>query len=628
LLPACVGVAAHPDDERFKGLFGKRAVTPLFRVPVPIFPSPLADPEKGTGILMVCTFGDATDVYWWREHGLTLRQVIAADGTLVPIQFGVPGWESLNAEVANSCYARMAARSIKEARNQIVVMLAEAGSAAFGDGPAMREDPKPIEHAVKFYEKGDRPLEILPTRQWFVRLLDKKERLIDLGEQIEWHPEFMGLRYRNWTENLALDWCISRQRYFGVPFPIWYPIDAAGIADYDHPLAPDSSELPIDPTQTAPPGYGEDQRDQPGGFRAENDVFDTWFTSSMTPQIAIDSAPAGSAKAALFPMDVRPQSHEIIRTWAFYTIAKAMLHEGGVPWTNVLISGWVLDPERKKMSKSKGNVITPMHLLDDYGADAVRYWSSSARLGADTAFDEKVLKVGKRLVTKIFNASKFVLSQTAAPGPITAPLDLAFLARLKQLVVRAGRSFAEFDSAAALDETEKFFWSSFTDTYLELSKARTRSEADAQGRTSAVATLRLALDILLRLFAPFLPYITEEVWSWAFAVEKETGSVHAAPWPGEEEFTALAVPADDALFTAAVSLFGAINKEKSEKGMSVGRGLESVTLLGRSEALRVVQPALGDVLGAARAASYTLEADESLAPGEFRVHDARFAAAS
>ena len=628
LLPACVGVAAHPDDERFRPLFGKRAVTPLFRVPVPIFPSPLADPEKGTGILMVCTFGDATDVYWWREHGLALRQVVAADGTLLPVQFGAPGWESLDPAAAGSYYGRMTGRSIKEARSQIVAMLAEPGSAAAGDGPAMKEEPKAIEHAVKFYEKGDRPLELLSTRQWFVRLLDKKTRLVQLGEQIQWHPDFMGLRYKNWTENLGLDWCISRQRYFGVPLPVWYPLDAAGNPDYDHPIVPAASALPIDPTEATPPGYREEQRGQPGGFRAESDVFDTWFTSSMTPQIAIDCAPGGSPKPALFPMDVRPQSHEIIRTWAFYTIAKAMLHEGGVPWTNVLISGWVLDPERKKMSKSKGNVITPMHLLDEYGADAVRYWSSSASLGADTAFDEKVLKVGKRLVTKIFNAGKFVLAQNAAPGPITAPLDLAFLARLKQIVARAGRSFAAFDSASALDETEKFFWTGFTDTYLELSKARTRSETDARGRTSAVATLRLALDVLLRLFAPFLPYITEEVWSWAFAEEKGTGSIHAAAWPAEPEFSSLALPADDGLFTLAVSLFGAVNKEKSEKGVSVGRGVESLTITGRADTLDRVQPALGDVLAAVRAAGHTLKEDDALAAGEFRVQDICFVAAS
>ena len=625
LLPACVGVTAHPDDERFKPLFGKRAVTPLFRVPVPIFPSELADPEKGTGILMVCTFGDQTDVFWWREHKLALRQIITPDGCLKTVRFGSPEYPSLNPDAANEFYSRMAGKAVREARSQIVAMLAEPGSAAYGSGPAMKEPPRPVEHAVKFFEKGDRPLEYLPTRQWFVRLLDKKDRLIELGNQLHWRPEFMGLRYRNWTENLGLDWCISRQRYFGVPFPVWYPLDANGEPDYDKPILPDPSRLPLDPTEAVPPGYSEEQRDRAHGFRAETDVFDTWFTSSMTPQIAIDCDPGQTPKSELFPMDVRPQSHEIIRTWAFYTIAKAMLHENTVPWHNVAISGWVLDPDRKKMSKSKGNVITPMHLLDQYGADAVRYWSASARLGADTAFDEKVLKIGKRLVTKIFNAGKFVLQQSAEPGPITAPLDLAFVARLRQLIDRATRCFEDYESAIALDETEKFFWTHFTDTYLELSKARSRSETDPAGRSSAVATLRITLDILLRLFAPFLPYITEEVWSWAFAEEKGIRSIHSAPWPSLAELEGVAAPADEDWFPLAVSLFSTINKEKSEKGVSVGRPIETLIVSAHPETMRRIEPVIGDVTAAVRAASYELRADNSLEGAEFRVEQAVFA---
>jgi valyl-tRNA synthetase len=627
LLAACVGVTAHPDDDRYRPLFGKRAVTPLFRVPVPIFPSELADPEKGTGILMVCTFGDQTDVQWWREQELDLRQVVAPDGTLKPVEFGSAGYPSLNPEAANAYYARMAGKPVREAKNHIVAMLAEPGGAAYGSEPPMKEPPKPIEHAVKFFEKGDRPLEFLPTRQWFVRLLDKKERLIELGNQMQWHPGFMGLRFRNWTENLGLDWCISRQRYFGVPFPVWYPLDSRGEPDYDHPILAADSTLPVDPTDAVPPGYTEEQRGQPNGFRAESDVFDTWFTSSMTPQIAIDCEPNRTAKPELFPMDVRPQSHEIIRTWAFYTIAKAMLHEKTVPWTNVAISGWVLDPDRKKMSKSKGNVLTPVHLLDQYGADAVRYWSASARLGSDTAFDEKVLKIGKRLVTKIFNAGKFVLQQTAETGAIAAPLDLAFLARLRQLIGRATRCFEEYDSAVALAETEKFFWSNFTDTYLELSKARSRSETGAAGRASAVATLRLTLDVMLRLFAPFLPYITEEVWSWAFAEEKGAASIHGAPWPSLAELEHIPAPADEDLFPLAVGLLGAINKVKSEKGVSVGRPIESLIVLANPATASRIEPVLNDVAAAVRAVERDLRVKDSLADAEFLVEQAVFATA-
>ena len=308
---------------------------------------------------------------------------------------------------------------------------------------------------MKFFEKGDRPLEFITTRQWFVRILEHKQALVEAGERVAWHPDFMRLRFRNWTENLNLDWCISRQRYFGVPFPVWYPVKADGATDFSAPIVADEAALPVDPMTAAPPGYAEGQRDQPGGFTAEADVFDTWFTSSLTPQIATGWTESPERHRRLFPMDLRPQSHEIIRTWAFYTIAKAWLHEGEIPWRTVAISGWVLDPDRKKMSKSKGNVVTPMHLLDQYGADAVRYWSLAARLGTDTAFDEKVFAVGRRLVMKVWNASKYALSQSAPEGPVAHPLDLGFLARLRDTVAKATAAFDDLDYAGALDTVER-----------------------------------------------------------------------------------------------------------------------------------------------------------------------------
>jgi len=521
LLPACVGVTAHPEDKRYQHLFGKRAVTPTFHAPVLIFPSELADPEKGTGVLMVCTFGDATDVRWWREQNLPTRQIIGRDGRLLPVEFGSDGWESLNAPAANAAYAQLAGRNLKQTRTALLSLL----------GDALTETPKPIEHSVKFYEKGERPLEFITTRQWFVRLLDKKDKLVEMGNRIEWHPDFMRLRYKIWTENLQFDWGISRQRYFGVSFPVWYKVNEHGEPDYDQPILADATSLPLDPmTQTAP-GYSEDQRDKPHGFTAETDVFDTWFTSSMSPQISALWQQNEDRFSKLFPADLRPQSHEIIRTWAFYTIVKALLHSNTIPWAHVAISGWVLDPDRKKMSKSKGNVVTPMHLLDEFGADAVRYWSANARLGTDTTFDTNVLKVGKRLVTKLFNAGKFVLGQAGEPGPITHPLDLAFLSLLKDVAARATDNLRKFEHAAALSETEKFFWRGLTDNYLELVKARTRSDTDLAGRGSALATLQLAMNVFLRLFAPFVPYITEEVWSWS-----HEGSIHRAAWPAAEEF--------------------------------------------------------------------------------------------
>jgi valyl-tRNA synthetase len=609
-------VTAHPDDQRYKKLFGRRAVTPLFRVPVPIFPSELADPEKGTGILMVCTFGDATDVQWWREQKLALRQVVGRDGRLVPVRYGEAGWESLDAEAANRRYATVAGKAVKAARGAIVGMLREPDMRG---EPALREEPKPVEHAVKYYEKGERPLEFITTRQWFVRLLDKKDALLAKGDEIEWHPDFMRLRYRNWTENLGVDWCISRQRYFGVPFPLWYPLDAQGSRDYGNPIVADAATMPVDPTTDTPPGYQPAQRDQPGGFTAETDIFDTWFTSSLTPQISSGWLLDPERHRQLFPADIRPQSHEIIRTWAFYTIAKALLHESTVPWRHVVISGWILDPDRKKMSKSKGNVVTPLHLLDEHTPDGVRYWAANARLGTDTAFDDKVLKVGKRLVTKLFNAGKFVLAQGGEHGAIDAELDRAFVARLRRLTESVTAAYDEFDFAHALQQTETFFWSDFTDTFLELVKLRARGDGGAAGQASAIAALRLGLRVLLRLFAPVLPYITEEVWSWAFAEETGHASIHAAPWPGDADFADVRQPADAGSFEVAVASLAAINKAKSEAAVSVSRAVTRLVLAtGPATATRLA-PVLHDVLAAARVETHELKTEPGIDDGAVQV---------
>src|SRR5215831_16641161 len=321
------GVTGHPDDARYRALLGRRAITPIFRVPVPIFPSELADPEKGTGILMVCTFGDATDVGWWREQGLALRQIVTRNGRLGAVEFGAPGWESLDATRANRAYADLVGKTVHSARQVVVEQLRDPAHAAFGNEAPLRGEPQPIEHSVKYYENGERPLEFVTSRQWFVRLLDKKEALLAKGDQIRWHPDFMRLRYRNWTENLNIDWCISRQRFFGVPIPLWYPLDDAGAPDFEHPIVAPAEMLPVDPTTDVPPGHRAEQRDQPGGFTGETDIFDTWFTSSLTPQISSRWVLDPARHARLFPADLRPQAHEIIRTWAFYTIAKAMLHE-------------------------------------------------------------------------------------------------------------------------------------------------------------------------------------------------------------------------------------------------------------------------------------------------------------
>ncbi len=627
LLAACVGVTAHPGDARYQRWFGKRAITPLFRVPVPIFASKKADPEKGTGILMVCTFGDTTDVEWWREQRLALRQLVQRNGRLAAVEFGSAGYESLDPASANQYYSQLAGKNPAQAQKIAVELLRDPAGSATGSGAPLRGEPKPIVHAVKFYEKGDRPLEFVPTRQWFVKLLEHREALLAKGAEVQWHPSHMHKRYEDWARNLNTDWCVSRQRYFGVPIPVWYPLDANGERDYAHPILPNAAALPVDPTTDLPPGYSAAQREQPGGFSAETDIFDTWFTSSLTPQISSHWGTDAKRHAALFPADLRPQAQDIIRTWAFYTIAKALLHESSVPWHRIAVSGFITDPDRKKMSKSKGNAITPLPLLDEYTADGVRYWAASARLGVDTALDEKVFKIGKRVVTKIFNAGKFVLAQEADAAPIADELDRAFVAKLRALVLRSTRNFETFQHTVVLQEVESFFWTHFTDSYLELAKLRARSEdpAAAAGRGSAVAALRLGLDVLLRLFAPFLPFISEEVWSWAFAAERDQPSIHAAPWPAALDFEGVAEPTAPESFDLAVACWSAMLKAKSDAAVSMGREVERLVIAANAKTLVTLASVLPDVLAAARCRAHALATDDALADGAFEIRDAVFA---
>lgn len=602
LLPACVAVIAHPNDARYQSLFGKNAITPLFRAPVPILPDERANPEKGTGILMVCTFGDATDVEWWRQFKLPLRQIIGRNGRLVPVEFGKEGWESIDATAANGYYAQLEGKNVKQAKAAIVELLGRPESEALpGLGAALIEPPRPIEHAVKYYEKGERPLEIITTRQWFVKLLEHKDALLEQGRKIQWHPEFMRTRYDNWVQGLQLDWCVSRQRYFGVPFPVWYRLDAHGNPDYSDPILPDVSCLPIDPLGQPAPGYDESQRGQPNGFMGDPDVMDTWATSSLTPQIESMWATDTERHDKLFPMDIRPQSHEIIRTWAFYTIAKAWFHSGEVPWHNVVISGWILDPDRKKMSKSQGNVVTPNHLIEQYSADAVRYWTARARLGVDTAYDEGVFGNGKRLTTKLFNATKFVLGtfkevdhHSLSIADVTDPLDVSFLAQLKTVVQKASAAFDAFEYANALQSIEDFFWASLCDNYLEVVKRRAYEVELTTGRRSALATLKLALSIQLRLFAPFLPFLTEETWSWAFAGEGRLASIHTSPWPTEGEFEGLSTSSVD-VFEVSVEVIKAVRKLKGDAKVSMKHPLTRLNIAGIAAVTAALEPVLEDI---------------------------------
>jgi valyl-tRNA synthetase len=562
LIPACVALVAHPDDERYKPLFGSDVETPLFGVRVPVKPHPLADPEKGSGIAMICTFGDVTDVVWWRELKLPVRAIIQANGTLKPVTFGSEGWETVDAARAQAAYDQLANLSATKAKTKIVELLKESGD--------LVGEPRPITHAVKFFEKGDRPLEIVTSRQWFITSIPFREILLRRARELQWHPAYMQGRLENWINGLNGDWCVSRQRFFGVPFPIWYPVLAGGVIDYAHPIAPPEDRLPIDPSTDVPDGYRADQRDRPGGFTGDPDVMDTWATSSLTPQIAGGWLDDPDLFARVFPMDVRPQAHDIIRTWLFSTVLRSELEFGELPWQHAAISGWVLDPDRKKMSKSKGNVVTPMALLDEHGSDGVRYWAASARPGTDTAFDSGQMKVGRRLAIKLLNASKFVLASPAqgAPsnvegrGAVTAAVDRGLLTMVGRLVGEATAELEDYNYASVLQKAETLFWF-FCDNYLELVKARRYGDHGAEGAGSANTALLNALSALLRVFAPYLPFVTEEVWSWW-----RPGSVHAAPWPDPSELFDVAGGEDDRAVRTldlAANVLGAIRKKKSEE---------------------------------------------------------------
>ncbi|MGF1595831.1 MAG: valine--tRNA ligase [Acidimicrobiales bacterium] len=590
LLAACVAVVANPGDERFSARAGETITTPLYGVEVPLVLHELADPTKGTGVAMICTFGDLTDVTWWRELDLPARPVIGRNGRFVddrPDVITGAGAER---------YDAIAGKTVHTGREIVVDQLRQTGD--------LVGEPDPIVHPVKFYEKGDKPLEIITTRQWYIcnggRDPDLARALIERGEQIAFHPDYMRGRYRNWIEGLHGDWLISRQRFFGVPIPLWYPLDDAGEPIYDAPLLPAVDTLPVDPSTDVPAGYDPSQRGRPGGFMADPDVMDTWATSSLTPQIAGRWGEDDELWARVFPYDMRPQGHDIIRTWLFSTVVRAHFEEDSVPWYNACLSGWILDPDRKKMSKSKGNVVVPTDLLEQYGSDAVRYWAASARPGTDTAFDEGQMKIGRRLAIKLLNASKFSLGMgdlvAALDRPVTEPVDQAMLAQLAALVDECTAAFDEFDYARALERTETFFWA-FTDDYIELVKNRSYASRGDELAASAHAALARALDTLLRLFAPIMPFVTEEIWSWW-----RTGSIHRAPWPDSGALRAAAGTAPDTLLPLAGQVLSELRRTKTEAKLSLRTPITTATITDTAERLALLAPALADLRDASVAA--------------------------
>ncbi len=604
LLPACVALVAHPDDERYQPLFGKTVTTPLFGVEVPILAHRLASQEKGSGIAMICTFGDVTDVIWWRELDLPNRAILGWDGRILS-----EAPEVITSEKGKEVFAELAGKSTFSAKQRIVELLQESGD--------MVGETKPITHPVKFFEKGDKPLEIVSTRQWYIRNGGRDEELrnelVAKGKNLAFHPDFMRVRYENWVNGLTGDWLISRQRFFGVPIPVWYALDADGNPDFERVLTPSHDLLPVDPSTDVPAGYTEAQRNQPNGFLGEVDIMDTWATSSLTPQLAGGWISDPEKYAKVFPFDLRPQGQDIIRTWLFSSLLRSEQESGQLPWSNAAISGWILDPDRKKMSKSKGNVVVPAEPIDNHGADAVRYWAASARLGTDAAFDEGQMKIGRRLAIKLLNASKFVLSFEPADGieEVTEAVDQSLLLNLAEVVKDATAAFENYDHTKALEVAESFFWN-FTDNYLELVKERAYGQGDytPAEQASAAVALRKALHTMLRLFAPFLPFATDEVWSWW---QTDTGSIHRAAWPKPEELTqGLDAGNLGVLELAKEALFG-LRKAKSDEKVSMKAAVESATLVSPAAVLSTLKLLAADFKAVGKIADLVFEEGDEFA---------------
>ncbi len=609
LLGACVAVMYHPEDPNAAKYKGKHAITPLFGVKVPMIADEAVEREKGTGLVMCCTFGDDTDKEWWRKYKLPLRALLGKDGRL---DFAGELFVDSFGDITPPSHADLQGLKPKQANAKIIELLQAAGA-------LLKQTP--MVHTVKCAERSGTPIEIIPTHQWFIRIVDKKEALLARGAECAWNPEYMRIRLNQWIEGLKEDWCISRQRFFGVPFPIWEIMERGEMRI----VAATEAQLPIDPLASPPPGYTYTTRhENPAFFKGTNnatgeeviicastDVMDTWATSSITPQLSAKSL----APNKLFPADIRPQAHEIIRTWAFYTIVKAHLHANTIPWKQLMISGWCLAADKTKMSKSKGNVVTPVALIEEKGTDAVRYWASTSRLGTDTAFSEDLLKIGRKLVGKLWNASNFASinlgdiegTPTTAildtgKGTIKDTLDLWILSRLNQCIKKATQEFERFEYCDARVAIEDFFWNDFCDNYLELAKARAYGES-AGNRQSALYTLYHCLDGILRLFAPFVPHITEELYSHIFADRyAETGSIHArGQWPKAADYPYDASAELSGM--AAVDILNVIRKAKSEANVSIKFPVEKVEIkaVGTNATWAQLLPVLDDVKSAGTA---------------------------
>lgn len=666
LLGACVAVMCHTDDaEKYAG---KLAVSPVFGVKVKIVADDKVDKEKGTGLVMCCSFGDETDIAWWREHDLAIRIVLNKYGkievpsrdtnpeigeylafkgsefqanyqlkTVLPAE-NLGGYKSLitNKNTINFDTTVAAFEKIKNlksrttARAKMLELLEEEG--------AIFKEAETGVHAEPCAERSGSPLEILPTNQWFIKILDQKEELKAKAEECNWYPEFMKIRMDQWIDGLSWDWCVSRQRYFGVPFPIWYSKRAG---EEGKVLVASADQMPVNPLVDLPKGYSRDE------VTAEADVMDTWATSSVSPQLSskgITGELAVDAKrhAQLFPADLRPQAHEIIRTWAFYTVVKAHLHQETIPWKNLMISGWCLASDKTKMSKSKGNVVTPVGMIEEKGSDVVRFWASTSRLGSDTAYSEDVLKIGKKLITKLWNATKFAAihlekleskPSTALAdvesGVITEAADLWVLTKLNKTIKKATEEFDKYEYCNARAASENFFWNDLCDNYLELVKVRVYNEAGTftkEQQMSAVHTIYHCLDGILRLFAPIVPHISEELYTHIFddKTAEIGGSIHArGAWPKYESY-----PCDEESElsgTVAVSVLDAIRKIKAERNVSIKAPLKFIAVKGE-DASKVLEKIKADLQNVTSSSDIVFENEsvESENVAQVKTDDGKF----
>ncbi|WP_456475278.1 valine--tRNA ligase [Candidatus Pyrohabitans sp.] len=547
LLPACVAIFAHPEDNRYKELFGKRAQVPLFGQLVEIRPDPRVDPEKGTGIVMCCTFGDMQDIEWYMEHNLPLKVAITKDGRMTRLAGKYKGL------------------SVKEARERIIEELRNEG---------LLVRSRKITHVVNVHERCGTEIEILNTKQWFIRYLDMKEALRDAGRRIRWHPEHMRSRYENWIAGLRWDWCISRQRYFGVPFPVWYCKACGEI------ILAREEDLPVDPLIDPPPApcpsCGSEE------YVPERDVLDTWATSSLTPILAAELVEDEKVRSKLYPMSLRPQAHDIITFWLFNTVVKGLLHRGEIPWYNAMISGWALDPQGKKMSKSKGNVIEPQYVLQKYSADALRLWAAESKLGEDLPFKEKDLVTAQRFLNKLWNASRFTLAHLQdyhgeRPDKLNL-IDAWILSKAHRLVEKCTSYFEEYRYSKAKKAVVNFFLSQFCDNYLEMVKARLYNpeKYGEAARRSAQYALYKVLLLALKLLAPFAPHITEEIYQSYYASREPQRSIHVDTWPKPRRD--LIHPALEKEASYVVTLVAAVRRFKAERGMALNAPLKALTI--------------------------------------------------